>query len=74
MPEDPNKPFDFDDIPMGHSKVLSTDEYGFTTVIRVPGGWIVRLHKLREQGMTSEVVTGMFVANPARPDLSSYMP
>ena len=31
MPDDPDKPFDFDDIPMGHARVLDTDEYGFTT-------------------------------------------
>jgi site-specific recombinase XerC len=29
LPDDHNKPFDFDDIPMGHSTVVSTDEYGY---------------------------------------------
>ena len=67
MPDDHDKPFDFDDIPLGHSKVLNTDEYGFTTVLRVPGGWIVRLHKLRGEGMTSEVVQGVYVRD-AYPD------
>lgn len=53
--------FDFDSIPLGHSRVLVTDEYGFTTVLRVPGGWIVRLHKLRDNQKTSEVITAIFV-------------
>jgi hypothetical protein len=53
--------FNFYGIPMGESKALVDDDYGFTTVLRVPGGWIVRLHKLRGEEMTSDVVTGIFV-------------
>lgn len=52
--------FDFFSIPMGESKALP-DDYGFTTVLRVPGGWIIRLHKLRGEEMTTEVVQGVFV-------------
>jgi hypothetical protein len=55
--------FDFYSIPMGESKALVGDDYGFTTVLRVPGGWIVRLHKLRGDEMTSEVVQGVWVAD-----------
>jgi hypothetical protein len=52
---------DFYGIPLGHVQPLYTDEFGFTTVIRVPGGWIFRLHKLQGSEMTAEVVTGIFV-------------
>lgn len=57
--------FDFHSIPMGHAKVLGTDQYGFTTVLRVPGGWIVRIHELRKDQMTSEVRTAVFVPEPS---------
>jgi|GEM_PF-6359225 len=60
--------FDFKSIPMGHSAVVSTDEFGFTTALRVPGGWIIRLHRLRGDNMTSEVVQGVFVPEPEDAD------
>jgi hypothetical protein len=37
--------FDFYSIPIGHSAVLGDDEFGFATILRVHGGWIVRLHE-----------------------------
>jgi hypothetical protein len=52
---------DFYGMPLGSVQPLYTDEFGFTTVIRVPGGWIFRLHKLRGNEMTSEVIQGIFV-------------
>ncbi|MCB2204503.1 hypothetical protein KQI65_07120 [bacterium] len=43
--------FDFEAIPMGQSRHIGTDEYGFSTALRVPGGWIIRLHGLRGNEM-----------------------
>jgi hypothetical protein len=48
---------------MGESKA-QPDDYGFTTALRVPGGWIVRMHKLPGDAMTGEVVHGVFVPEP----------
>ncbi|GEM_PF-4522132 len=36
MPKLPDRHYDFDDIPMGHARVVDPDENGFTTVLRVP--------------------------------------
>lgn len=52
---------DLPNMPVGSVKPLYGDEFGFTTVIRVPGGWIFSLRKLRGDEMTSEVVQGVYV-------------